>query len=134
MEELYTTLDQEQDTTKKDAIVKELRSKVIHLGLSLPLKRVFRFATREKRNFVVRRTRGTVGRICPGEMEAGLVSSYTPMSRLEDGECGHIASSSEFIFGGQDSRVGEFPFTALIRQTTLNTVRTSDWDLLSCLS
>ena len=36
--------------------------------------------------------------------------------RLEDGDCGRVSASQELIFGGENSRPGEFPFTALIRQ------------------
>ena len=36
--------------------------------------------------------------------------------RLEDGACGRVSASQELIFGGENSRPGEFPFTALIRQ------------------
>ena len=41
---------------------------------------------------------------------------------MEDGTCGLIAPDSQFIFGGVESKLGDFPFTALIRMEALNNV------------
>ena len=35
--------------------------------------------------------------------------------RIEEGGCGKISETGEFVYGGVESRIGEFPFTALIR-------------------
>ena len=59
---------------------------------------------------------------CPGTENISLRIFNYKIFRLEDGTCGMIAPDSQFIFGGEDSQLGDFPFTALIRMESLDNV------------
>jgi len=99
---LYEDLKQAEDPDKKKSLVKTLTSKICN---------------KEEKKFLccdevplTTTTTTTTTTPTPQEPKNG---TYLP--RLEDGTCGRIAGSSEFLYGGEDTKLGEFPFTALLR-------------------
>jgi len=91
--ELYTNFEQETDKDKKRSLLSDLKKKI---------------CSAKEKTFCC-------------DVKASATPTTSPsyegtfLPRLEDGKCGKIGGSSEFILGGEAAKIGEFPFTALLR-------------------
>jgi len=90
--DLYAQLKEETDQDKKNALITNLKSKVCN-------KKEKKSGTGKTKN----------------EDKHFCCEDGTYLPRIEEGGCGKISETGEFVYGGVESRIGEFPFTALIR-------------------
>lgn len=98
IENLFDDFGQERDKEKKALLALELKSKLCDAKEETFCCNTFATTTPPP--------------------EINYSGDFLP--RLEDGTCGKIAASSEFIFGGKDAKIGEFPFMALLRMRDIN--------------